>query len=144
MTSMNTPVKLADLLDALEWSSVDGSFENEAYVDRQSGKIYWSSSMGDADEELPGDIEDGTRYLAVPHKNDLDLGRRLVFRFVEEQLPESYGLVDGYFHKKGAYSRLRSLLEQKGCLEAWYRYEEKTVEQALRDWCGENGLRLDT
>ena len=141
---MDTFVKLVDLLDAFEWVSAAGPFENEAHVNRQSGKIYWSSSTGDIDEELPDDIEDGTLYLAVPHKNDLDIGRRLALRFVEEQLPESYGLVDGYFHKKGAYSRFKSLLEQKGCLEAWYRYEEKTVEQALRDWCGENGLRLDS
>jgi hypothetical protein len=29
------------------------SEENEAYLDRQSGKIYWHSEFGDNDEELP-------------------------------------------------------------------------------------------
>jgi len=30
--------------------------ENEAYLDRLSGKIYWHSELGDNDEELPDDI----------------------------------------------------------------------------------------
>lgn len=45
--------------------------------DRASGKIYWSSESEALDEELPEDIEDGTCYVAVPDKRDLDLGREL-------------------------------------------------------------------
>jgi len=136
------PVKLSELLDAFDWVSASGMFENQAYVNRESGKVYWSSSTDELGEELPEDIEDGTLYIAVPHKNEFDLGRSLVLRFVEEQLPDSYERVNGYFHKRGAYARFKDLLERHGRLEAWYQYEARAVEQALREWCEENGLQI--
>ena len=137
---MSTPLKLAELMDAFDWVSATGPYGNEAYVNRGSGKIYWSSSTNELDEELPEDIEDGTLYIAVPHKNDLDLGRNLALRFVEEQLPASYEVANGYFHKKGAYGRFKDLLERVGRLEAWYQYEANAIEQALREWGEENGF----
>jgi hypothetical protein len=139
---VSTPVKLSELLDAFDWVSASGIFENQAYIHRESGKVYWSSSTHEVEEELPEDIEDRTLYVAVPHKNEFDLGRSLALRFVEEQLPGSYDLVDGYFHKKGAYSRFKDLLERQGRLEAWYQYEAGAVERALRKWGEENGLQV--
>ena len=47
--------------------------ENEAYLDRQSGKIYWHSEVGDNDEELPDDIDD-EKYISIPDKRELNLG----------------------------------------------------------------------
>lgn len=139
---MGAPVKLVELVDAFEWVSAAGPFENAAYVNRESGKIYWASDADELDEELPEDIEDGTLYIAVPHKYDLNLGNALALGFVEERLPSSYETVRGYFHKKGAYGRFKDLLERKGCLEAWYQYEAGAVEQALREWCEANGLQV--
>jgi hypothetical protein len=135
-------VSFVDLLDAYEWVSSADPFENEAYVSRVTGQIHWSSSITDVEEELPEDIEDESIYLAVPHKHDLDLGRELVLRFVEEHLPDSYELVSGFFRKRGAYSRFKSLLGQKNQLENWYKYEESAVEEGLREWSRENGLQL--
>ncbi|MBW8830009.1 MAG: hypothetical protein JF606_11340 [Burkholderiales bacterium] len=136
-------MKLSELLDAFDWVSASGNFENQAYVSRESGRVYWSSSTHEVEEELPEDVEDRTLYVAVPHKNEFDLGRSLALRFVEEQLSGSYDLVNGYFHKKGAYARFKDLLERHGRLEAWYQYEGKAVEHALREWSEENGLQVD-
>ena len=47
------PVSFSDLQLAFEFVSSGGMGENEAYLDRQSGKIYWHSEFGDNDEELP-------------------------------------------------------------------------------------------
>ena len=52
------PVSFLDLHLAFEFVSSGGMGENEAYLDRQSGKIYWHSEFGDNDEELPDDIDD--------------------------------------------------------------------------------------
>lgn len=82
-----TPLNFDDLESAFLWVSGAGPFENSAYVSRVSGKIYWDSDSFEREEELPDDIEDGTLYIAVPHKNDLELGRSLVFEFVERYLP---------------------------------------------------------
>ena len=54
-----------------------GMGENEAYLDRQSGKIYWHSEFGDNDEELPDDIDD-EKYISIRDKRELDLGKPLV------------------------------------------------------------------
>ena len=41
--------QLSDLQLAFEFVSSGGMGENEAYLDRQSGKIYWHSEFGDND-----------------------------------------------------------------------------------------------
>ena len=51
------PVSFSDLQLAFEFVSSGGMGENEAYLDRQSGKIYWHSEFGDNGEELPNDID---------------------------------------------------------------------------------------
>ena len=139
---MSTPVKHSDLVEALEWVSSGLPFENAAYISRETGEVYWASDPDDLDIVLPEDIEDSTRYIAVPHKNDLDLGRGLVTRFVEAQCPDLYETIRGYFRERGAYARFKELLERKGLLEAWYRHEASETEQALRDWVAENDFQL--
>src|SRR5689334_9628747 len=46
-------VRFSDLQLAFEFVSSGGTGENEAYLDRQSGKIYWHSEFGDNAEECP-------------------------------------------------------------------------------------------
>jgi hypothetical protein len=46
------PVSFSDLQLAFEFVSSGGMGENEAYLDRQSGKIYWHSEFDDNDKEL--------------------------------------------------------------------------------------------
>ena len=112
----------------------------EAYVSRVTGTVHWSGEG--VDGELPEDIEDESLYIAVPHKSELDLGRSLALRFVEEHLPRSRETVYGFFRKRGAYSHFKSLLEHAGQLEAWRLYEQAATEKALREWCAENGFAL--
>jgi hypothetical protein len=50
------PVSFSDLQSAFEFVSSGGTGENEAYLDRQSGKIYWHSAFGDNGEEWLDDI----------------------------------------------------------------------------------------
>ncbi|WP_266159812.1 hypothetical protein [Dyella silvatica] len=106
-----TPVSFDELLAGFEWTSAAAPFENEAYVNRITGKTFWSSSSTDVEEELPEDIDDEWVYLAIPNKEDLDLGRELALRFVDAHLPESYELAQGYFQSRGAYPRFKALLD---------------------------------
>ena len=139
---MPTPVKQADLVHALEWVSSGGLFENAAYVDRETGEVYWASDGTDMDIDLPQDIEDSNRYIAVPHKSDLDLGRGLVARFVEAQCPELYERVRDFFRHKGAYGRFKGLLDEEGLLQAWFDFEAQQTELALREWVEEHGFEI--
>jgi hypothetical protein len=142
-TDMNTRVKLSELVEALEWVSTTG-VESEAYVTLNSGRIWLISDLDDDDmeEAPPEDIGDESLYLPVPTKKDLDLGRILVMRFVEEQLPDEYERVKGYFGRAGAYSRFKDLLHERDQLEAWYAYEADGIEEALRAWAADNDIEL--
>ena len=96
---------------------------------------------GDFEEEgLPEDIEDGTLYVAVPHKNELDLGRELVFQFIETEAPNLEAQVGAAFRQRGAYSKFKSILERSGLLHRWYDYEAAATRSALERWAKENGL----
>ena len=140
--TLNAPVKFDDLLAAYEWVSSSSPTENEAFVSRITGNIHWSSSMIELDDELPEDIEDGNVYVVVPNKHDLNLGKGLALTFAEEQLSDSYQTIAEFFRKRGAYGLFKEFLERKGCLEAWYDYESKATELALREWATEEGLSI--
>ena len=136
-------VSYDDLSMAFDFVSYAAPMEHSAYVSLDTGKVYWTSDSSEAfDEEVPDDLETSDRYLAIPHKNELDLGRRLALRFVEQALPARYDQVEGFFRRQGAYARFKDLLEREGVLEGWYSFEAAAVESALRQWCAENGLEL--
>jgi hypothetical protein len=139
---MRAHVYLSELLDAFHWVSAGDASENAAYVSRESGRIYWTSGFGDLEEEVPEDIRDETLYARVPDRHDLDLGQRLVFRFVTESAPHAYDQVRGYFSRKGAYSRYKDFLDRSGLLERWYAYEEQALAAALREWAESEDLNV--
>jgi hypothetical protein len=97
----------------------------------------WGDSDVDSDE---GEIDDG--FIAIPHKNDLDLGCNLVFRFANQILPGRVDQIAGFFRKKGAYSRFKDLPASEGLLERWYAFEAAEQEAALREWCAENDIAI--
>jgi hypothetical protein len=134
-------VSYDELETAFEFVSSAGPFENQAFIDLDSGAIYWKSDNSD-DDDLPDDLEDSDRYLAVPHKHDLDLGQALVFRFASERMPRDYDTIRGIFHRKGAYARFKQLLESNGRLDEWYRFEADATVQALKEWCAEHSLEV--
>ncbi|MDW6024051.1 hypothetical protein SAZ10_20090 [Mesorhizobium sp. BAC0120] len=68
-------VDFTDLLLAFEFVSFDGSGVNRAYLCRETGKIYWKSQWDDDVEELPDDLGAPAKYLAIPDKRQLDLGK---------------------------------------------------------------------
>jgi hypothetical protein len=104
-------------------------------------KIYWHSGFGDNDEELPDDIDD-EKYIAIPDKKELDLGKPLVLDFAREFLPDDYDEVRHIFSRRGAYRRFKDLLVRRGAIDQWEDFSNKAEEAALREWCAENGIEL--
>jgi hypothetical protein len=104
-------VRYADLSMAFDFVSDASPMEHDAYVSLDTGKVYWTSDFDDAfDEDRPDDLETSDRYLAIPPKNELDLGRSLALRFVVRELPLCYDQVEGFFRRQGAYGRFKDLL----------------------------------
>jgi len=135
------PVSFFDLQLAFEFVRSGGMGENEAYLDRESGKIYWRSEFGDSDEELPDDIDD-KRYILIPDMRELDLGKPLALDFARKFLPDDHDEVRHIFSRRGAHRRYKDLLVRRGALERWYDFSNKSEETALREWCTENGIEL--
>jgi hypothetical protein len=135
-------VKYDDLLLAFEFANAGAYAEDSAYVDLETGAIHCVPDYPLPEVVVPEDLRSSDRYAALPHKNDLDLGRRLVLNFIDEHLPEHYDRVAGYFRQRGAYARFKDLLADRGALDAWYRYESEATERALRDWCKEQGIEF--
>lgn len=131
-----------DIEMAFDFASFGQPFEYEAYLNRQTGETYLYSEYGDNEEELPEDINNETKYIALPHKNDLDLGKRLVLDFTYKYLSDEIDKIESTFRKKGAYSKFKYILETTGNLDKWYAFENDAQEKALRDWCELNDIKI--
>ena len=141
---MPTPVliTLDTLESALLWSSAGVPHEHEALLSRATGELFFKSMHGDFGQELPDDIEDGTVYIAVPHKNDLDLGRALVIAFAEERAPTHLHEIESFFRHKGGYAKFKALLERTRLLQRWNDYEAAATKRTLEAWATENGFTV--
>ena len=137
-----TTIYFDKLLEAFEFASFSGDFDSSAYVDLETGHIYWVAEEMDDLEEVPADIETSDRYLMLPDKRDLELGRNLAFSFAEEFLPNQYENVVDCFRKQGAYARFKDLLDKHDALTQWHEFEAKQKEVALREWCRQNDIQL--
>jgi hypothetical protein len=140
------PTSFKDILEAFEFVGMSGSLgEHLAFLCRWTGKIYWHSEFSDVaelDDELPDDVDDDEKYIAIPDKLELDLGKPLALDFAREWLPGDFDEVRYIFSRKGAYRKFRTLLIRRNALDRWYEFESKATERALRDWCALNSIAV--
>ncbi len=137
-------VNAEELRTTFEFVSFGAPLEHSAYTCVDTGKIYCHSlSAGLKEEEdLPEDLETSDRYIAVPHKNDLGLGRRRVLAFVDQELSDGIRCYRcRFFRRRGAYGRFKALLQARGMLDNRYEFENRAMEEALLAWCEENGIQ---
>jgi hypothetical protein len=133
-------VDLAELQFAVELVS-SGVAESEAYVCRQTGRVFLNSDDGDLEQEsLPDNVDDPDKYAPVPSKYDLDIGVRLAYDFTKRYASDQYGEVRSIFRRKGAYGRFKALLANRNLLEQWFAFSEEQTMDALDDWCATEGF----
>ncbi len=128
-----------DIEDAFFFVSSGVPYDHYAIIHRVTGETFYSSELSDYDD-LPEDVDENDDYLAIPHKNDLGLGKPLVISFARQQCPEDIDRILAIFSGQGAYSRYKDFLEEKDLLDAWYAYESNATREALMKWASENGL----
>jgi hypothetical protein len=136
------PIAWDEILTAFEFASM-GESDNSAYLCRETGEMLWHSAFGGEFDELPDDIDDAEKYLALPDLRDLDLGKPLVMRFAAEEFADHYDEVAAIFSHSGAYRRFKALLTREGALDKWCAFEAAAKEEALREWCAENGVEVE-
>ena len=138
-------MNIDELEFAYEAVNFDGSSgEMRIYVSKTTGEIVWASEEITGEKCPVEDIEDNVDYIPIPNKYDLDVGQRLVWRFVDMHIPGLYDKVREIFSRKGAYSRYKQFLEYNGILEKWYDFENTQLREALSEWCEQNEIKLDT
>ncbi len=111
-----------------------------AVYDRRKDKFLLRSDEAGIDE-IPEDI-DGDRYVEVPSKRDLDLGRDLVFRFVKEAMPDDLDLVYDFFSHRGAYGNFRDFLDRRSMVDQWHKFEDAATRKALLEWSEDNNIKV--
>ena len=139
------PVSFQEILSGFEFAASGGIGEYQAILCRQTGKIYLHSEVSDFDEpidELPEDVEDDEKYIALPDKRELGLGKPLALDFAREFLPRDFDEVRDIFGRRGAYAKFRALLIRTRTLEQWYDFESKATKRALREWCELNSIAV--
>lgn len=132
-----------ELESAMMFVSAGVLFDASARISKETGQIFWLSEESHDEEPFPDDIDDDDRYVDVPSQRDLDLGQRLVLQFVRERFSDHYDEVRGMFRRKGAYSRLKALLDRHGMLEEWYEYERAALRSALCEWARKEGIEVN-
>jgi hypothetical protein len=136
------PVSLKDIQEAFEFVSAAADGEHQAFLCKQSGKLYWHSELCDDLDILPDDIDDNEKFLQIPDKRELDLGKPLALDFAREFLPDDLDDVRQFFSGRGAYARFKDLLHRRGSLDQWYDFEAKAEQRALREWCDLNSIEV--
>ena len=135
-------VSLKDIREAFEFVSAGGEEEHRAFLCKGSGRLYWHSELCDDLDILPDDIDDNEKFLQIPNKRELDLGKPLALDFARDFLPDDLDEVRQFFSRRGAYAKFKDLLHKRGSLDQWYDFEAKAEEIALREWCDLNSIRL--
>ena len=140
------PVTFREIRDAFDNADTGSSLgEHQAFLCRQTGKIYHHSDFPDFAEfndELPEDIGDEEKYIALPDKRELGLGKPLALSFARECLPDDFDETRYIFSRRGAYPKFRALLARRNAIDRWHEFEAKATDQALRDWCTFNSIDL--
>ncbi|MCK1717300.1 hypothetical protein [Bradyrhizobium sp. 141] len=141
------PVKFQDIATAFEFANTNGDTgEFRAFVCKQTGRIYYQFEDVDLedleDDKLPDDIEDEDKYIPLPDKRELDLGKPLVLDFAREFLPDDFDDVRYFFSKRGAYPKFKSLLARRRAIDRWHAFENEATKRALRDWCKLHSIEI--
>jgi hypothetical protein len=136
------PVSLNDLRDAFEFVCAGGGGEHQAFLCKQSGKLYCHSELCDDLDILPDDIDDSEKVLPIPDKRELDLGKPLALDFARQFLPGDFDDVRQIFSRRGAYAKFKNLLDRRGMLDQWYAFEAEAEESALKLWCELNSIEV--
>jgi len=135
-------VKYEDLSAAFDFVSFAAPMEHQAYISIDTGTIYWISELSPLEEEVPEDLETSDRYIAIPHKSDLDLGSGLALRFAAAELPDRYNMLAQFFRNRGGYAQFKEFLASEGSMNKWYEIKAENTEQAIRDWCTANDISV--
>ena len=149
---MTKPVKLSDILEAMEFQSED----YPTCLDRDTGRIVHINADIDYEargdkplEKLPewmrDDVRDARRieadegdYVGLPDRFEIDeYDMMREFALSREDADVSGQLLDA-ISGTGAFRMFKSTVRRLGIEKAWYGYRDEAYKRLAREWCDEN------
>src|SRR5687767_3798850 len=144
---MTLPVKLQDVIDALELTSDS----NSHFLDRRTGEIeiitedVWNAAENDElisthpewERELilkAREIQSTDHFVELPNKFDID-SYEMMERFCHEYPNRGISeKLSAAIKGKGAFRRFRDKISDLGIEEEWNRFERQCLEDIAVDW----------
>lgn len=117
--------------------------ETHCYISKVTGDIVHDAEALSGEPCPVEDIDEHPDYVHLPDKYDLDLGQRLVWRFVDIEIPGLEQKVREIFSRRGAYRRWKDFLDQNYLLDKWHTFENESTREALLDWCKSEGVPIE-
>jgi len=113
-----------------------------AWLDLEKGVLIVYSGDGVIDDETPppDDIDDNPRYVPIPTRQELDLGRELALDFMAEHRPDEVQWALDTLRRRGGWHRFKDHLEDIGLIREWFDYQERRTNEALKAWCEAQGV----
>ncbi len=135
---------LKTIFEAYETAEFSRQCGSYAVINPDDGRVLVIPSELVADfneiQELESQISNG-HWIELPTRNELDLGKSLVFQFVGLYLaPKDKNRVERYFSRRGGYRKWKALLIERGLEQKWYRFEMDSTVTALKDWLHRNDI----
>ncbi len=139
-------LKFDDIDTAFEYVSSGNYGENEAWLSREKARvvmIFDEMITGAKPEVSKKELRTGD-WIAIPHKKDLNLGNKLVFRFADEYVAEAdMPRVERMFSRRGAYANWKDFLFERDLLQKWYDYYRHAEVHALKRWLNQEQVTYE-
>jgi hypothetical protein len=127
------PVTIAQITAAFDFANTGSSMGAFfAVVCKATGEIHYQTDMPDfADmyDELPDDIDDEEKYVALPHKRELGLGKPLVLDFARDTLPDDFDTIRYFFDRRGTIPNSRPCSPDEVRLTAGTRSKQRPLSR---------------
>lgn len=150
---MPLPVKLQDIIDALEITSDFSSY----FLDRRTGEIeiitddIWSAAENDElISEYPEwqrdlilkarKIQTTDHFVELPNKSDInsyDIMEQFCLEYPNRRISEKLSVA---IKGKGAFRRFKDMLDDLGIRDEWNRFEHQQLEDIAVEWLEDEGI----
>jgi hypothetical protein len=150
---MSLPVKLQEVVDALETSADSSSY----FLDRRTGEIelitdeVWSAAEeNELISEYPEwqrelilkarEIESTDHFVKLPGKIDIDsyeIMEQFCHEYPNRQISEK---LSSAIKSKGAFRRFRDMIDDLGIQAEWNRFEYQQLEGLAVEWLEDEGI----
>lgn len=132
-------IKRDDLIEALTMNvdSLGGGW----FLDTETGAVLLNS---DAIDDLPEDLEDNPRYLAVypvPSHESFQIMEDFVANLGDTK--DARRLADALNRPKPFRRFKDTLCDYTELREAWFAFEQEEYARLAEEWCEENGIKVE-